>query len=366
MKHHVTTLFLLLSCMLNANSDKYTIADKSKRVGRFSYEDSFDEKLVETVLKNSPSIVKKNIKQLLYPENGEDNTKQRLLLLGGISNANTTAVAKAIALRCGYEYYLIEASALLKEYREGRQALLTEVRSVIKQGKPIAIIITELPEMADYSGLLASTLWLLIDQCEKYPDVLVIATSAFQQGQLSGEIKERFGGDIISVCLDQYAQKKIKDAVIQNRWIEKNKTVLMVAGGVTCLSLAAVHVVTQIFFAIAEAKRGEKLLSLMQEGRDKQDKQYNLQREEYKAQLNIAILKINIYDYIRRFYQFGLDENNAMNDISGIFEGFGLFTSRDFSEKIKEEIKKSDQESASLKANMIKKLVEFEQEATVV
>src|SRR5260221_6862337 len=196
MKHHVCAVLLCMSSLLSAEVDKHGIADKSKRIGRFSYEDSVDENLVEEVLKHSPAAVKKNIKNLLYPSD-ENVALQSLLLLGGISNASTTAIAKSIALRCGYDYYVIEASVLLKEYREGRQMLLNEVRPIIKSGKPIALIITELPEMADYSGVLASTLWLLIDQCAQYQDVLVIATSAFAKGQLSEDIKDRFGENII-------------------------------------------------------------------------------------------------------------------------------------------------------------------------
>ena len=168
MKHHVCAVLLFISSLLSANVDKYTVADKSKRIGRFSYEDSFNENVVETVLKNSPSVVKKNVKNLLYPSDEED-VKQRLLLLGGVTNASTTAIAKAVALRCGYEYYVIEASALLREYREGRQMLLSEIHPIIKQGKPVAIIITELPEMADYSGLLASTCGCLLISVRSIP-----------------------------------------------------------------------------------------------------------------------------------------------------------------------------------------------------
>ena len=294
MKHQVAALFLLVGFMLSADSDKYVIADKSKRVGRFSYEDSFDEKLVETVLKNSPSVVKKNIKRLLYAEPGEDNVPQRLLLLGGISNASTTAVAKAIALRCGYEYYLIEASALLREYREGRQALLTEVRSVIKQGKPIAIIITELPEMADYSGLLASTLWLLIDQCEKYPDVLVIATSAFQQGELSEVVKDRFGEDIISVGVD--TEKSIKNIIKpKTSWLKRNNIILALLFGFICCAVVvyeATHIVLAIEQLISEDKHMIAQLKLV--------------NGECKNELDKQRKKINhIYDWVNCMHSKG-------------------------------------------------------------
>ena len=58
MKHHVCALLLGVSFLVCAES---SIADKSQRIGRFSHEDSFDENLVETVLKNSSAVVKKNV-----------------------------------------------------------------------------------------------------------------------------------------------------------------------------------------------------------------------------------------------------------------------------------------------------------------
>ena len=245
MKHQVYALFLCISFSLCAESDN-SIADKSKRIGRFSYEDSFDESLVEKILKHAPSAVKKNIKRLLYPSESED-IPQRLLLLGGTSNAVTAVVAKAIALRCGYEYYVINAAALLREYREGRQMLLSEVRPIIKSGKPIALIITELPEMADYSGLLASTLWLLIDQCAQYEDVIVIGTSALKKGQLSEEVKERFGENLIPVVLDTKLQDNIENVVVvKPDWLERNKIICCAVGALMYCTLIAIQLYVQL------------------------------------------------------------------------------------------------------------------------
>ena len=281
MKHHVCAVLLCISSLLFAEVDKHSIADKSKRIGRFSYEDSFDENLVEEVLTNSPAAVKKNIKNLLYPSD-EDAAPQSLLLLGGTSNASTTAIAKSIALRCGYDYYVIEASVLLKEYREGRQMLLNEVRPIIKRGKPLALIITELPEMADYSGLLASTLWMLIDQCRQYPDVLVIGTSACNKGQLSEDVKERFGENIIPVSLNKTLQDQIENDESKKNWFERNKVACAVVGGAACLTLATVHLIVQALLAI---------------------EQNRILTEQYKTQLNQFITEINLYDVTRWLYQ---------------------------------------------------------------
>ena len=255
MHHQVYGLLLCMSFSLCADANEYDIADKSQRIGRFSYEDSFDENVIENILKHSPANVNKNIKKLLYPSTNEE-IPQRLLLLGKVSNASLTAIAKAIALRCGYEYYVIEASILLRACREGRHILLlNEVNTIIKSGKPIALIITELPEMVDYSGLLTSTLWLLIDQCTQYQDVLFIATSGFYEKQLSHEIKELFAENIISISIDKSIQQRIK-AISEPKksWIEKYKGAFIAAGFVCC-ALATGYAIIQMLSIVEQIRK---------------------------------------------------------------------------------------------------------------
>jgi hypothetical protein len=318
MKHHVYALLLCISFSLCAESDNH-IADKSKRIGRFSYEDSFDESLVEKILKHAPSAVKKNIKRLLYPSESED-IPQRLLLLGGTSNAVTAAIAKTMALRCGYEYYVINAAALLREYREGRQMLLSEVRPIIKSGKPIALIITELPEMADYSGLLASTLWLLIDQCAQYEDVLVIGTSAFEKEKLSEDVKERFGKNIVPVVLDKALKKQIeKIEIVRNNWFQRNKEACIFVGSLMFFMLAATHVGAQILFASIQTEReAAKLLlkenkmttydSILKVEKDLQERQ----REQITLQHTIIELQNNLRNLIENNVK---DEKQKLGDL---------------------------------------------------
>lgn len=257
---HLAWLFLLLSSFSWCGSgDNPVITDKSQRVGRFSHEDSFDEKLVQKILNNSSSLVKKNVKKLLYPDDEDDVMSQRLLLLGGTSNSTTTVTAKAIAVRCGYEYYVIEAAPLLRDYREGRLMILNEVRSIIKQGKPVAIIITELAEMADYSGILASTLWLIVDQCAQYPDVLVIGTSAFQEEQLSEDIKKRFGDGIVSIEPVPRKQKNIKNTVeSKTSWIKRHKVPCILIAGLVCISVAAGYGFAQIELVVGQIQEQEE------------------------------------------------------------------------------------------------------------
>lgn len=315
MKHQVYAFLLCISFSLYADNDSH-VADKSQRIGRFSYEDSFDENLVEDILKHSPSIVKKNIKRLLYPSSNED-IPQRLLLLGGTSNATTTAVAKTIALRCGYEYYVINAAALLQEYREGRQMLLSEVRPIIKSGKPIALIITELPEMTDYSGVLASTLWLLLDQAAQYSDVLVIGTSAFERGQLSEDVKERFGENILSFALNKSIRDRIESTAIKASWLERHKIACMVAAAVTGCALMAAHVAIQIFFITKQREKEnldktsliiyENILAMAKEREEEQRKEQQDNQKQY-SEFRRQQLENQNKQYNMQCKQFSLQE----------------------------------------------------------
>jgi hypothetical protein len=236
MKHHVCAVLFFVNSLFCTVFDRRAVLDKEYLIGRFSDVDSFDIDQVEKILKQLPATVKKNIENLLYPADGNE-LPQRLLLLGGVRNANTTAIAKAIALRWGYDYYVIEAVAFLQANHDKRDFLLSEARSI---RKPIVFIITELPEMRDYFELYACTLEMLIDQCAQYSNAMVIATSAYQHEQLPDHIKEKFS-HIVSLTSNEPMQAKIKMS-----WIEKNKTACVV----TACALAALCIGTQIFYTV--------------------------------------------------------------------------------------------------------------------
>ena len=113
---------LVLYYVLNLISMPFLI--KRIVLADFNDEDFFDINQVEKILKQLPVVVQKNLKKFLYPSDG-NQLPQRLLLLGGVANADTTAVAKAIVLRWGYDYYLIEAAAFLQASHEKRDSLLS-------------------------------------------------------------------------------------------------------------------------------------------------------------------------------------------------------------------------------------------------
>jgi hypothetical protein len=245
MKYHACALLFFVNFLLS----NYVITDKSQRIGRFNHEDFFDENLVQEVLNCSPSVVKKYVKKLLYADSDDYEFPEQILLLGK-SKISTTAIAKAMALRAGYDYYVIEASALLKAYYNGKQRLLAEVVPIRKQVRPIALIITELPELMEYSGLLESILWRFIGKCAFMSDTLIIGTSRLQKEQLSQDMLDQFGDDIISLELDQMAQKRTEKIVSKTSWIEKNKIPCLIAAGLLCCAVTTGYLFTQIVCAV--------------------------------------------------------------------------------------------------------------------
>lgn len=246
MKYYACALLFFVNFVLS----NHIIADKTQRIGRFNHEDSFDENLVEEVLKHSPAVVKKYIKKLLYLDPDDDEFPEQILLLGETSKISITAIAKAMALRCGYDYYVIEASALLQAYYDGKQRLLAEAVSIRDQVRPIALIITELPELVEHSRLLEIITWRLISKCTFMSDILLIGTSQLQKNELPQDIIDEFDDDIIELNLDQAAQERIEKIVSKKNWMKKNKITCFVAAGLLCGVCAAGYLFAQMLFGI--------------------------------------------------------------------------------------------------------------------
>jgi len=107
-----------------------------------------------------------------------------------------------------------------------------------------------------------------------------------------------FTFSIAEISNNKVTQENAETTEIKEQsWFEKNKTACMIAGGIACFTLAAIHVYLQIFF-LKEYMRQERektweakllaacegILRLEQEGRKVQDQQYEMQKEQLGKQ----------------------------------------------------------------------------------
>jgi AAA+ superfamily predicted ATPase len=188
-----------------------------QRIGRFSDEDYFDEECVNNVLAAAPAAIKQIIINLLYPPKNKAALPKRLLLVGKPGTGKTT-LAKAIAIKCDYDYYVIEAPFLLNEYKNsGPQNLLREIYPVLESGKKVVVILDELTELTDRykkehdsDATVAAALWILLDSCAQYDNVFFIGTSNKQKKDLPAQLQSRFDEDIITINMpDAVARKRM-------------------------------------------------------------------------------------------------------------------------------------------------------------
>jgi AAA+ superfamily predicted ATPase len=186
-----------------------------QRVGRFSDEDSFDSSCVDDVIASAPAAVKKIIINLLYPPKNKAALPKRLLLVGKPGTGKTT-LAKAIAYKCGYDYYVIEAPFLLNEYKNsGPQNLLREIYPLLHAGSPVVVILDELTELTDRykkendsDATVAAALWILLDSCAQFDNVFFIGTSNKEKRDLPLQLQSRFDEDIVTIYMPHAAARK--------------------------------------------------------------------------------------------------------------------------------------------------------------
>ncbi len=186
-----------------------------QRIGRFSDEDCFDEDCVNNALAAAPAAIKKIIINLLYPPKNKAALPKRLLLVGKPGTGKTT-LAKAIAIKCGYDYYIVEAPFLLNEYKNsGPQNLLREIYPLLESGKKVVVILDELTELTDKykkendsDATVAAALWILLDSCAQYDNVFFIGTSNKSKKDLPAQLQSRFDEDIITIDMPNSVARK--------------------------------------------------------------------------------------------------------------------------------------------------------------
>jgi hypothetical protein len=316
MKHHVCALLFFVNFLCAID----------KHIGRFSYEEIFDENLAEEVLKHSPLAVKKCVKSMLYPSEDDDYEGIHQLLLLGKERSVSVAIAKSIALRCGYDYYVIEGSVLLQEHCKGTQMFVHEITSIVKRKKPIALIITELPEIIEHSGLLASMMWTLMSKYAWDSDVFLIGTSRLQKERLSQQVNERFGDAIISLELNKSSQKCIEKMIAKAGWIEKYKIPCLVAAGFVGCTFAAGYLCVQILGAIQVVQQlgnerellKQKIndvsneINIMMETNSRQGQLFENQLYDMQQQLNV--LKEEEMRLRQQSYRESISQQEATKD----------------------------------------------------
>jgi AAA+ superfamily predicted ATPase len=172
---------------------------------------------VNNILAAAPAAIKQIIINLLYPCKNKAALPKRLLLVGKPGTGKTT-LAKAIAIKCGYDYYVIEAPFLLNEYKNsGPQNLLREIYPVLESGEKVVVILDELTELTDRykkehdsDATVAAALWILLDSCAQYDNVFFIGTSNKQKKDLPAQLQSRFDEDIITINMpDAVARKRM-------------------------------------------------------------------------------------------------------------------------------------------------------------
>jgi AAA+ superfamily predicted ATPase len=185
------------------------------RIGRFSAEDCFDTECVNNIVAAAPAAIKKIIINLMYPPHNKAALPKRLLLVGKPGTGKTT-LAKAIAIKCGYDYYIVEAPFLLNEYKNsGPQNLLREIYPLLESGRKVVVILDELTELTDKykkendsDATVAAALWILLDSCAQYDNVFFIGTSNKAKKDLPAQLQSRFDEDIITIDMPNSAARK--------------------------------------------------------------------------------------------------------------------------------------------------------------
>lgn len=174
----------------------------------------YDPELYDYLYESAPKEIKNFVeliqktKAVQLDYKGYQEIAPRRLLLVGPPGVGKSTLACAITHKLKYEICFVKVPLLGNEYINSALSNLRRlIGEAIESKKPTVIILDEINILMDEKNPgfnrnlemnTVAALWLLLDQCSVYANILVIAT-ANDVSKLPAPLKDRFEGNIIEV-----------------------------------------------------------------------------------------------------------------------------------------------------------------------
>lgn len=194
-----------------------------------------DDALVDNLIYHSPQEIRNLIAILQAAHNSSKDGKTmqeidpcdipKKLLFVGKPGTGKSALAKAIAQKCGIKWLFYPSSLLANEYQNSGDNTIKRIFEEAAQlKKPCVIIIDELQNLVrrhknskDSDASMLMTLWLMLDRY-KNSQILFIGTFNYLDDKLPEQIQDRFNENIIEIPLPDLLQRiQILQFYIQQR-----------------------------------------------------------------------------------------------------------------------------------------------------
>lgn len=143
------------------------------------------------------------------------NALPKKILFTGKAGVGKTTLAHAIAQKMNRKAFLIRAPMLGNEYQNSEISNLARIiKDISRLKQDIVFIIDEINILAEPkistkgegANNAASALWLALDFCSEFSNILVIGT-ANDITKLPPQLKDRFEGSIIEIKMDDFASR---------------------------------------------------------------------------------------------------------------------------------------------------------------
>lgn len=183
-----------------------------------------DDEQIAQIYENAPQYLKDYVDLIKKIENSYKNRENKKwdndaipkrLLLVGPPGVGKSTLAIIVAYMLKYRYIFIKMPLLSNEFRNSEIANLARILAPEFYTKnPIVIIFDEINIFANTRESqfgkemnASAALWLLLDQLNRNPNILVIAT-ANDVSQFPPQLKDRFEGNIVELTAqDSYSQR---------------------------------------------------------------------------------------------------------------------------------------------------------------